>query len=138
MSPIAEPNTFPLVALEEAVGLAFRPSGRFVMSRDGRPYCYVASALQAVVLGLRLGYDAHDTGSGEVLVAVDEQGPVLCVGGFRLLAAEGHHLAPSERTREFLARLEQALAVATRAEVARLVALWEGEPEDPSLDIEST
>lgn len=137
MSPIHEPGTVP--AVPAVLGFHAGEEGRFLLSRDGRPWCSVDSLLQAVVLGMRLGYDAEDRVTGALLVAVEPtSGPILCVGGLVALEREGLR---DERSMEsvrgaLLPRLERVLAERTQAEVAALAATWEGEPADPSLDIE--
>lgn len=134
MSPIHEPGTFPTTTPTD------RPAdaGRYMLSRDGEPWCAVDDLLQAVVLGLRLGYDAEDTLTGAILVAVDALGPCLCVAGIMGLEREGFcDLRVGVPVRKILLPcLEAALAERTQARVAAMFDGSAGEPDDPCLDIE--
>jgi hypothetical protein len=135
MSPIHEPGTFPTTT-----STTDRPAsaGRYLLSRDGEPWCAVESLLQAVVLGMRLGYDAEDTVTGEILVAVDPMGPCLCVAGIMGLEREGFlDLRVGVPVRKILLpSLEAALAQRTQARVAAMFDGSVGEPADPCLDID--
>jgi hypothetical protein len=135
MFPIREPGTFPTTT----TSTTDRPAaGRYMLSRDGQPWCAVESLLQALVLGMRLGYDAEDTLTGAILVAVDEMGPCLCVAGLVGLEREGFcDLRVGVPVRKILLPcLERALAERTQAQVAAMFDGSVGEPADPCLDIE--